>query len=273
MPKISIILPTYKPDAYIEECIQSISNQSFKDYELIIVLNGCNEPYYSYVLSLLSKFDIFEKSKLIQTYEGGVSKARNIGLDNASGEYITFIDDDDYISHNYLENLIRVVGTDSIAVSNIYRFLPSGEITDYTISKSFDDLANNGFTSLYDSRKLLNGPWMKLYPINVIKSCRFDTDISLGEDALFNFQISCNVTKLSPTSADTIYYYRVRGASSWKTKSKITLIKQLCRLLYKYNIIYLKNISRYNTILFLSRIAAIIINFGKPILCGNKNIK
>jgi len=98
---ISVIIPSYKPDNYIYRCLESVARQDIdkQRYEVIIVLNGCNEPYYTDIkLFLQQKFQGI-KTLLLQTDVAGVSNARNIGLDNAQGEYISFIDDDDWVSH------------------------------------------------------------------------------------------------------------------------------------------------------------------------------
>ena len=101
--KISVIIPTYKPGAYIWECLDSLRNQTLpkEDFELILVLNGCKDPYYSQIQEYIDKNLIGNNVNFIQTDTGGVSNARNIALDVAKGEYITFIDDDDYISASF----------------------------------------------------------------------------------------------------------------------------------------------------------------------------
>ena len=97
--KISVIVPTYKPKSYIWECLDSIYNQTLpkNDYELILVLNGCNEPYSTQIRAWLSKHESLGV-QFIQTDESGDSNARNLALDHVKGEYVTFIDDDDFIS-------------------------------------------------------------------------------------------------------------------------------------------------------------------------------
>ena len=109
--KVSVIIPTYKPQAYIWECLDSIKNQTFpkEDFEVILVLNGCNEPYYSQIKEYIDNNLVDYNVNFIQTDQGGVSNARNIALDAAKGEYVTFIDDDDYISPKYLEELYKAV--------------------------------------------------------------------------------------------------------------------------------------------------------------------
>ena len=96
---ISVIIPTYKPQDYIWTCLDSLVNQtlSYDHFEVIIILNGCSEPWKSqiedYIASNMSAMNV----TFIQTDIPGVSNARNLGLDAIKGDYVFFIDDDDYM--------------------------------------------------------------------------------------------------------------------------------------------------------------------------------
>ena len=118
--KISIIIPTYKPQSYLWECLNSIKSQTFpkEDFEVVLVLNGCCEPYKSEIEKYLADNMADMNVNFIQTNQPGVSNARNIGLDAAMGEYITFIDDDDYVSQVYLEELYGKAAKSVVSASN-----------------------------------------------------------------------------------------------------------------------------------------------------------
>jgi len=102
-PQISVIVPVYKVEQYIHRCIDSILSQSFTDFELILVDDGspdnCGKICDEYAQKD-SRIRVFHKSN------GGVSSARNLGLDNAKGEWIAFIDSDDFVENEYLEELL-----------------------------------------------------------------------------------------------------------------------------------------------------------------------
>ena len=102
--KISVIIPTYKPQAYLWECLDSLVAQTFpkEDFEIVLVLNGCTEPWKSQIQEYIDAKMKGMNVKFIHTEQGGVSNARNIALDAAQGEYVTFIDDDDYVSKTFL---------------------------------------------------------------------------------------------------------------------------------------------------------------------------
>ena len=102
MTLLSIIMPVYNKEEYIDRAIQSIIGQNFKEWELIIVDDGSIDKS----LSLCKKYEN-EKIKVISIENNGVSNARNIGLNMSCGDFVTFIDADDYVASDYLENLYQ----------------------------------------------------------------------------------------------------------------------------------------------------------------------
>ncbi|MCM1139816.1 MAG: glycosyltransferase family 2 protein [Muribaculum sp.] len=269
MPKISVILPTYKPKIYIETCLESIAQQSFKDFELLIILNAYRDPYYEYVGSILTKYNLRDKTKLIYTKNPGVSNARNIGLDIARGEFITFIDDDDVISSVYLDELLKCSNIDCVGISNIKSLIVfDGKeiIKENPYTNSFLKLYNEGFSKIYNFYRLLNGPWGKLYHQGIIKSSRFCKEIPLGEDALFNFTISKNYKTMYATSPNAVYYYRQCDNNSWSQRSSLQFILIFIKLFSKYVSTYFSSPTKYNLILFLNRVLAILKTFSKNIV-------
>lgn len=117
-PKISIIVPVYKAEPYLKKCIDSILNQTFKDFELILVDDGspdrCGEICDEYALK-------DSRIKIIHKENGGQSSARNVGLDIAQGEYIGFVDSDDWIEPDMYKKLFKVLKNDNVdmAICNI----------------------------------------------------------------------------------------------------------------------------------------------------------
>lgn len=97
MPKYSIIIPVYNVEKYIKKCLDSVFNQSFKDYEVIVVNDGTKDNS----MEIVNDYDV----KIINQENQGLSAARNNGVKHAKGEYILFIDSDDYIEKNLLEEI------------------------------------------------------------------------------------------------------------------------------------------------------------------------
>ncbi len=257
--KISVIVPTYKPQAYLWECLDSIYNQTFpkNEYELILVLNGCNEPYNSQIKEWFSKHSDLQV-QYFQTDEGGVSNARNIALDNSKGDYLTFIDDDDLISPFYLQELYDTVAPDVVSLCYPYAF-NDGVIEKqlpYGITYAYDYYMEHKCTSLSSKvRKFFSGPCMKLIPMSFIQDRRFDVRFKNGEDSLFMFLISDKIKKVAFTSKDATYYRRYRDNSAYtRGKTKREIISNKMSMIKAYISIYLKKPQKYSLLFFITRL-------------------
>lgn len=257
--KISVIVPTYRPQGYLWECLNSIYNQTFSklDYELVLVLNGCNEPFHSQIKDWLGKHSDLQV-QFFQTDEGGVSNARNIALDNARGEYITFIDDDDLISPAYLEKLYDKATPDTVSLCYPYAF-KDGNIDKqihYTVTDAYYYCIENKCKKLSSMvRKYFSGPCMKLIPMSFIHDRRYDVRFKNGEDSLFMFLISDKIKKFAFTSKDATYYRRYRDNSAYtRGKTKREIISNKMSMIKAYISIYLKKPQKYSLFFFITRL-------------------
>lgn len=258
--EITVIIPTYKPQEYLWECLDSLAAQTFPkhEYEVMLVLNGCDQPYRQkierYVLSASADFNI----KLLHSQESGVSKARNMALDLAQGRYLCFIDDDDHVSATYLEELHAKASEDTIVLAYPQAF-NDGDPTliPYKSSEIFKNISFNGKTSLTTARNLLHITCMKLIPRQVIGDRRYDSSFSVGEDTLMMFTISDRVRHIDFTTENAVYYRRFRkgGALSTYNASGIgTRLKNSLRLICRYTGIYLSGIRRYSFVFYITRV-------------------
>ena len=102
MAKVSIIIPVYNVESYLRRCLDSVVNQTLKDIEIILVNDGSTDGSLA-ICEEYAKND--DRIKIITRKNGGLSAARNTGLDNATSEYIGFIDSDDWVDTNFFENL------------------------------------------------------------------------------------------------------------------------------------------------------------------------
>ena len=257
--KISVIVPTYKPQAYLWECLNSIYNQTFpkSDYELLLVLNGCNEPYNAQIAEWLSKHSDLQV-QYFQTDEGGVSNARNIALNNVKGEYVTFIDDDDLISSMYLEELYEKAAPDTVSLCYPYAF-NDGKIEKqlpYSITNTYNYCIEHKCNKLASrGRKYFSGPCMKLIPMSFIHDRRYDVRFKNGEDSLFMFLISDKIKKFAFTSKDAVYYRRYRDNSAYtRSKTKREIIANKTSLIKAYISIYLRKPQKYSLLFFITRL-------------------
>ena len=260
--KISVIVPTYKPQAYLWECLDSIYNQTFPktEYELILVLNGCNEPYNAQIKDWLAKHSDL-RVQYIQTDEAGVSNARNMALDVARGGYLSFVDDDDYISDAYLSDLYKYVTKDIVAISDTVSFDDETKAveTDNILHSDFVSKSSRKLYNIYSVKKFYGAPVRKLVSQNIIGNRRFDTRFKNGEDTLFFFLISDRVYKTRPSSGAAVYYRRCRPTSAHFTKKtrkeKVILAFNLIGTLSGY---YFKNPKHYNFLFYLTRVMGAI---------------
>lgn len=212
------------------------------------MLNGCKEPYDGQIREYIDMHPEVHWN-YIQTDQGGVSNARNIALDVAKGEYVAFIDDDDYVSPSYLEELYAKSDDKTIAVSNSFAFNDgkSEELLTYEMTSAFNTYSANGRMSSYKVRRFFSGPCMKLINMSFIQGRRFDIRFKNGEDSLFMFLISDKYKYVDFTSSNAIYYRRYREGSAVRAKmSKCYVLKNSFKMMGAYTRIYFGNPCGYS---------------------------
>lgn len=262
MIKVSVIIPTYKPQRYLWECLDSLKNQTFPktDYEIIIVLNGCSDPYESqideYITDNLNSLNV----NFIKTERAGVSNARNIALERAKGEYITFVDDDDYVSPYYLEGLYDKVGSDTISLSYPYAFIDgTNEQKTYSLTSVYNKRAHDGRQSYQCAKKYFAGPCMKMIPRDFIQGRKFDVNFTNGEDSLFMFLISDQFKYVDFAECTAIYYRRYRKNSAVTTsRSRYSKILNGLRLYGAYTKVYFRHPFQYNILYYIRCLLGIL---------------
>ena len=239
--KISVIIPSYKPEDYLWECLGSLYNQTYpKDqFEVILILNGCNEPYHQNIREYLNNHKSLQVH-LIQTDNGGVSNARNIGLDNAKGEYISFIDDDDFVSPSYLEELLNLANEMTISLCYPLSFVDgTSQYEPYYITSVYEKYANVHNCHYTKARRFFAGPVYKLIHRDIIGVRRFDTSFSNGEDSIYMFLISDRYCNVAFTSKQAVYYRRLReGSAETRRKSKKKIIANGVKMIWALTQIY-----------------------------------
>ena len=260
MKAISVIIPSYKPGDYLKECLNSLVSQTFghNQFEVWVVLNGCKEPYLSdinaFLTTLPADFDIH----LLQTDAPGVSNARNLGLEAATGDFVTFIDDDDWVSPNFLEELYAYADPMAVVNANILSVdIAKGKTTKDPLY-DYDQFLGREQTSMMRVRRLLSSACFKLIPMNMIGKRRFNTSFALGEDALFMASLTDRIRVVRFTPQDAVYYRRIRQGSAMRHHRTLRQRAENCFGLYgSYLGIYLSNPLHYNLIFFLNRLAAV----------------
>lgn len=267
--KISVIIPTYKPQDYLWECLDSLNIQTFpkEDFEVILVLNGCSAPYKSAIEKYIAEKMKDINVKFIHTEVGGVSNARNLALDQVRGEYVAFIDDDDLVSPKYLELLYEKADNDSISLSYPYAF-NHGEINTqipYHITNVYNEYkTRDNFKISSQVRKYFSGPCMKLIPMTIIKDRRFDVHFKNGEDTLFMFLISDRIKNICFAQEEAIYYRRYReGSAVMVVRKRKEIVKSNMLQIKTYIQYFIDKPFDYNWAFFSSRIMGAVIGLFK----------
>lgn len=259
--KVSVIIPTYKPGEYIDGCLSSLSDQTLNkhQYEIILVLNGCKDPYEEYLRLYCDKQLSGNIVRILQTDEAGVSNARNIGIENASGEYICFIDDDDIVSSNYLEALLSASSPSCIGCSNSMSFYKKcGDLYENFLTRHYLRCKGKKYSQLR-YRGFLSPPVAKMLHRNIIAASRFDTKLKYSEDSVFCFDIAKRIGGMKLT--DSFYYINEREGSATRRKDKFpSRLKQLLLIEMRYIEIYLKSPFSYNILFLFSRMAGAVRN-------------
>lgn len=208
-PLISVIVPVYKVEKYLDECVQSILNQSYNDLEIILVDDGSpdNCPQMCDTWAARDK-----RIKVIHKPNGGLSSARNAGLDICTGEYIAFVDSDDWIKPNMIESMLDVIERENadICACKILSCYPDRKVSwggdVYTVGDSEAMLDR-----LYSDSIFPVCTWNKLYRKELWKDFRFPVG-KICEDAFTTYLLLHKAKKIVQIT-EALYCYRIRSES------------------------------------------------------------
>ena len=231
-PLISVIVPIYGVEKYLEQCLDSILNQTYRQLEIILIDDGspdrCGE-----ICDLYASQD--SRIKVIHQSNQGLSAARNAGMDMATGEYISFIDSDDYIAPHFYEKLLEG-----------FKEHPEAKVTACQVFKNEDGkitplICNRRHqfptihTSLWCQDAILGktyvNVWNKLYQAELLKEIRFRKG-RIVEDVLFMYDflpICISQQALLLLLPDYLYYYRIRQGSICRCSNPILPESIRCR--------------------------------------------
>ena len=185
---ISVIIPAYNAEATITRCINSIQRQTYSNLEIIVVNDG-SEDNTEKIVDAIHALD--SRVKLISIPNGGVSHARNIGIDNSTGDYITFVDADDYIDHDMYECLIGIIKKYNVKIAHCsYKNVDENENilsavgdTGKIIQQSHDE----AISCILNGNIFAGGLCNKLFDSKLFYDIRLDENIKFNEDVLANY--------------------------------------------------------------------------------------
>ena len=209
MKKVSIIIPVYNAETFLGKCIDSVIKQSYKNIEIILVNDGSTDNS----LELCNNYKKQDKRiKVIDIYNGGASFARNKGIDICTGDYITFVDSDDYVTNDYVEVLVNTLESNDydICCCCCFKKYPDGKIEKEKFVER--DISQEDFIKGLFLQQGLGVCRNKLYKREIIGDTRFEEKLQVGEDSYFNLCLSKRVNKVK--YIDTcLYYYCVNNQS------------------------------------------------------------
>lgn len=205
LPLISVIVPVYNAEKTLRPCVDSILGQDYRDFELLLIDDGSKDSS-PYICDEYSSKD--DRVKAFHKENAGVSAARNKGLENARGEWITFIDSDDYISEDYFHGVkcckqeLLITGFRDEIVGNVYENVKMVS----NLYQNANDVTQFIRTQV-SSSMVLRGPWGKFYRRKLLGTIRFNTNMKLGEDTCFVFDY---LAKCKSIEVNTSSYYVIR---------------------------------------------------------------
>lgn len=217
-PLVSIIIPAYNVEQYIEKCIFSIIQQSYKNIEIIIIDDGSSDKT-PLIIDQLALQD--NRILVFHTQNTGVSAARNVGIKLSKGEYLVFVDGDDYLSDDYVEYMLGLVektGGELCLSLNCFTKANENQI----LRDKITTLSPTQATALLLSPRIIVGSWNKIYKKSVLvdNKLKFQTDLFYGEGLFFFTEFAQRCKKIG-VGARKVYYYRRNNYNSATSKFNI----------------------------------------------------
>ena len=212
MPKVSIIVPVYNVERYIDKCLESLVNQTLEDIEIIIVNDGSTDNSKEIIEKYKKQYN--DKIIYLEKQNGGLSDARNYGIPYAKGEYIAFLDSDDYVNIKMYEKLYNkaIENNSDIVECDFYWKYPNKLILDTRNEyKDINDMITNGRVVV----------WNKLYKRKIIydKNIMFTKGVRY-EDIDFFYKLIPEINKLDYIKEPLVYYVQRKTSISKKQSEK-----------------------------------------------------
>ena len=199
MPKYSIIIPVYNTEAYLKKCLDSIINQTYKDFEIIVVNDGTKDNSQNIIDMYVDKYECV---KSIVQENQGLSVARNNGIKKARGKYFLVLDSDDYLPNDAIDNLYKLAQKNKLdlVVSDYYvdnKNIKSEKIKSFPITN-----VKNNPNLIFDINL---APWNKLYKKELIENIKFEENLKY-EDAPFVIESIIKAKRIGKLDKETYYY-------------------------------------------------------------------
>lgn len=213
-PLISIIIPVYNTIEYLENCLDSVISQTYKNIEILLIDDGSLDGSDS-LCDRYAEND--SRIKVVHQKNAGVSKARNVALDKVSGEYICFVDSDDTINENLILHLYTTMLEKNADITICsHKTICENVASEKVFSEVIEYSQKDALKDILLTTTFTGSPWAKLFKTERIKNIYFDDDIFYGEDMLFVVKAMMKAEKVVFTPK-AYYNYFVRDGSACKS--------------------------------------------------------
>lgn len=233
--RLSIIIPVYNAEDYLDRCLISILEQEFSSYEVILVDDGSTDSS-PMICDRYSATD--PRFRTVHKKNGGVSSARNVGLDLAKGEYVMFVDSDDSLLPDSLEMMMENVLGEDLVVGGYVIYVegtPGNEVLPRrNVSYKGEDMNVFYDDNIRKNCEMLDAPWSKMFRRKAIGELRFCDDLCYAEDKLFVFGFLARCSSAC-TCAFPVYAYHIRSGSLGSDILSDRHLMQLRRFLPPYS--------------------------------------
>lgn len=220
--KVSIIIPVYNVEEYLEECLESVLNQLYKNLEIILIDDGSTDRC-PYLCDYYATKD--NRVKVIHKRNGGAASARNFGLKIASGEYINFVDSDDYVDKYYIQKLAEQLENTKSDISVCsYISIFADEKVPEVLEKTGEYSGMEYLLHFLDDWRC-GLIWNKLFSKKTIEDIRFEEG-HIIDDEFFTYRAVLNAQRINVKN-EQLYYYRTRENSAMNSREKKKEIQRL----------------------------------------------
>lgn len=225
---ITIIIPIYNLEDYLDNCFNSIKKQTYTNFEVLLIDDGSTDNSKQ-----ICKFYVKEDSRFKYFYQhnAGVSKARNLGLQKARGKFVTFVDGDDFLNSNHLQNMIDGMEYGQLSISGRNDIYQDKVKQSFKVDKDVVLNRQQLVDGILKPGIIYSFPWNKLYLTKIIKDnlITFNESLDYGEDLVFNMEYVLKInTAILKRGATYNYVYRKNSVS--KLMNKKTLSKRITDL-------------------------------------------
>lgn len=229
MNKISIIVPVYNTEKYLEKCINSICQQTYKEIEILLINDGSNDSSFE----ICRKFEKRDsRIKLINKSNTGVADTRNIGIENATGKYIMFVDSDDWIEKNTVEIIMKKINNFDLLIFGINKRYKNKFVEMRTKNEKINQI--DCTKKVINNSEISGYVWNKVFKNSVIKQnqLQFNDKLSMCEDLDFTINFLNKIDNVIIID-DTLYNYRMR--KNGLTHNGNDKAKKIKDLMYVYD--------------------------------------